>query len=114
MARNDAQPRKAFSLVETVAELVPFLQEPVDMEKVYSVVDSVLREHPLYAVVGVRGGCLEDLFLLSDKRQAEKKRDSMLKDYGLTQKDKPDNQHVKSCRWNSENEVHLHEMRHLE
>lgn len=96
-------------LVSAIAEsLATFLAEPVDMEKVQSNIDSVLKRQPIHVVAGVRGGCLQDLFLYTDEEKAKKKRKSILKDYGLSDKDKPDNQHSQECRWNSDNEIHLH------
>ena len=104
--RNDAhQLRNSPKVVLHELQLASPLQD-VDIEKAYS----VLREHTLHVIVGLRGGCLEDVFLFIDEKKANEKRKSMLKDYELTDKDKPDNAHSRKCRWNSENELHLHQV----
>lgn len=62
----------------------------------------------MYVVIGVWAGCLHDVSVHSTLEKARAQRDSMLKEFGLTDEDKPDNQHNPECRWNDENEVHLH------
>lgn len=65
----------------------------------------------IYVVIGILAGCLQEIHVFfGNRKAAEDKRDSMLKDYGLTDSDKPNNQHSSDCRWNDENEVHLHEL----
>ena len=68
----------------------------------------------MYVLAAIRAGCLEEIHVFFDNKKAAKnKRDSLLEDYGLTKKDKPDNSHCPDCRWNDENEVHLHTLRAL-
>jgi len=62
----------------------------------------------LYVVVGVWAGCLHDASVHVTVEKAREQRDKMLEGYGLTNEDKPDNQHNPECRWNDENELHLH------
>jgi hypothetical protein len=62
----------------------------------------------VHVVVGVLGGCLADIEVFADINDARKARDGLAKTYGLSNKDKPDNQHSQECRWNDENEIHLH------
>lgn len=62
----------------------------------------------LYVVVGVWSGCLHDASVHVTLEKAREQRDSMLNEYGLTNEDVPDNQHNPECRWNDENELHLH------
>jgi hypothetical protein len=62
----------------------------------------------IYVVIGLFGGCLNEEHAFTDRKNALEKRDSMLKEYGLSDADKPDNQHNPDCRWNEENEVHVH------
>ena len=59
---------------------------------------------PIHVVVGLFKGVLSDLEVFVNKPEALKKRDQMLSEYDLTQKDEPDNQHNPDCRWNDENE----------
>jgi hypothetical protein len=62
----------------------------------------------VHVIAGVLGGCLADIEVFTDINEARKARDILAKTYGLSNKDKPDNQHSQECRWNDENEVHLH------
>jgi len=64
----------------------------------------------IYVLVGIWQGCLNDVEAYTDRRQAKDARARMLSEYSLTDEDKPDNQHSQDCRWNDENEVHLHEV----
>lgn len=61
-------------------------------------------------LIGIWGGCLEDIKVVTNPHNAQEVKKQMLKDYNLTEADIPDNAHSKECRWNDENEVHLHEV----
>lgn len=64
----------------------------------------------IYVLIGIWHGCLNDVTAYMDVVQARMARDELLKEYDLTDEDKPDNAHSEECRWNDENEVHLHEV----
>ena len=67
----------------------------------------------VFIIIGIWAGCLQDVQAFTDQEKARAQRKVMLKDYGLTDDDKPDNQHSPECRWNDENELHLHEVEML-
>lgn len=62
----------------------------------------------VYTVIGIWGGCLNEVSIHSTIGEARISRDARLSGYGLTDEDIPDNQHSPECRWNGENELHLH------
>ena len=62
----------------------------------------------VHIIVGVWKGILQDLEAFIDIKKARGRRSEMLEGYGLTDEDVPDNQHNPECRWNEENELHLH------
>lgn len=64
----------------------------------------------IFVLVGIWKGCLNDVIALNDLDLAKTARDTLLKKYDLTDEDKPENQHSQECRWNDENEIHLHEV----
>lgn len=67
----------------------------------------------VYVIIGVWQGCLQDVSIRTRRKEALKKRDALMKQYDLTEDDKPDKApgaHSLDCRWNDEKEVHMHEM----
>jgi len=65
----------------------------------------------VHVVAGVFGGCFDYLEVFTDIEKARKALSAQLEAYGLTDEDKPDNQHNQECRWNDENELHLHSVK---
>lgn len=70
---------------------------------------------PVYLLVGLYGGCLEDLKIFLEETEAKQARDKMLVDYKLTaERDECCCAKIGGiglCRWNDENEVHLHKLK---
>jgi hypothetical protein len=62
----------------------------------------------IFVVLSVYKGCLDEVSAFRKRSQATARRNELCKDIGLTEKDRPDNAHYRSCRWNDEKEVHLH------
>ena len=68
-----------------------------------------MSEKPkIHVLIGIWQGCLHDVRVYTDIKRARNARDAMLRDYRLSEEDKPDNKHNPECRWNDENELHLH------
>ena len=68
----------------------------------------------MYVIIGIWHGTLQDVHVRVRKPAAIIVRDRLMKACGLSSRDRSDKKpgiHPAECRWNDENEIHIHESR---